>query len=530
MNPQLKKLHDSRAEMVARCEAITKMDIDDVTDEVTAEFDALMETGIPEVDAKIVAFQKREKQLQSIATSAPAQQGVVLGVAPGSDPSTAVITTNGPGDITSEPAFLSSPTLGFADRMDFLSAIVKDGVTQEYPRAHGELRDERIAYLASGCTDCVSTSDTTKMVPVPRAIASEIMSWDTEEDDSCWKPAIVPMEAKEVDYISICDKNGGLDSYAGAHAYWMNEDSCFKKYESIDFETSTLKAHDLMAGACFTMNSLRDSPRTIAATLDMAIPKVLRKKKRHARLHGTGVGQYLGVYNSPAFLTSAAREVENKVSFMDVIKLSILHADLEGAALFIHPTTMPEFFTMWGDGNSCCNIAYDPVGGCGHGFFQPLGIPIIVSQLAPCLGQCNDVSIINMKYYLEGTYEAPTSRFSDHFMFDCRKRVWQWHQRVAGAPLPSDLITPDRPCAAIGYEFVSPLGVGLGATACTEGAAATLPKPGKNGNAPVQAVVAATSPNADAQAAANAKATAPVVLTPQQKAAQTRAANKEAGK
>ena len=483
MNEQLQKLKAEYNAQLNRANEIVKLE---QTPELDAEYEAIMseETDslgtVPSLLAQISSLEKKQANLNKHTKIAGAPP--VDGIISSSEPSTAVIPQNTPVFGSQKEGFESDPMLGFATKLDFLEAAVVDGRGQQFGytdhRPDGK-RDPRMAFLASGCSECTSTKSLENSVPVPRAISDQIFSNEVIENRDCWQPTNMPMQAKEIDFPSICDRNGGIDSYAGVMAYWVGEEHCFDKYQEVGFDTFTLKAFDLMAGACIKLNMIRDSPRTVAAILETAIPRAIAKKKQHAYLRGTGIGQFLGVYNAPAFLTTQGREVAGEVSYMDVINLSTVHADLEGAAIFIHPTTLPCFLDMWRDGKSCCNIIFEPGsnGGCSRGVFQPLNLPIIVTQLAPCKGQCNDVSIINMNYYVTGTDEALNTRMSDEFMFNCRTRVWQWHQRIAGTPMQTDLLTPDNPCPEIGYAFTSALGVGLGGESCET--LPTLPRPGK---------------------------------------------------
>jgi HK97 family phage major capsid protein len=238
------------------------------------------------------------------------------------------------------------------------------------------------------------------------------------------------------------DKNH-TTSVAGGLTVTRRPETVAGTASQVQLEQVTMEAHSLFGLSYATEELLRDSPISYAALLSAGFSDQFVYHLIKERLYGTGIGEFLGVLNSPC-LVSVAKETgqaADTILYENILKMRSRCWGYSKAAWLANHDTMPQLMLL--------NQA---VGTGGMPVWQPsaredhpdmlLGRPLYFSEYAKTVGDQGDIILGNWGEYLEGTYQPMATEESIHVRFVNHERTFKFFMRNAGQPWWRTPLTP----------------------------------------------------------------------------------------
>lgn len=214
-----------------------------------------------------------------------------------------------------------------------------------------------------------------------------------------------------------------------------------------------IRLEDLM-GICYaTDRSLRDAV-SLAQVIERSFASEFAFKVDDEIVRGTGVGQCLGILNSPATVSQAAEgsQVADTVVAENVIKMrSRLHARSRGGmAWFINQEVEPQLPLMVvkvknvaGAENVGGAPVYMPANGLSvDGYDTLFGKSVIPLEQCSAIGDVGDIIAANLQQYLLIRKGALETASSIHVRFLYGENTFRFTYRINGAPAWKSPLTP----------------------------------------------------------------------------------------
>lgn len=336
--------------------------------------------------------------------------------------------------VTGKPRWEDDPKKGFSDIRDFMRTTLTVG-------PDGRVTDERLRYLTAGTDEQGTYSDPYGGFLVPTGILPGVLSVGMEANP-CVGVRMIPMSSPKIEVNARVDKDhsstvsGGLTVYRRSEATQMTA-------SRMAFEQIKLEATGLYGLTYVTEEQISDSPDSIIALIASGFGDEFQNKLIKERLNGTGVGQFLGVWNSDAYQAVAAEtsQATDTIVLANVLKMRSRCWGYDRAVWIANHDCYPQLAQL--------NL---PVGTGGVAVYQTsavqdrpdllLGRPIFYSEYADTIGDAHDITLINWGEFLEGTYQPLQSGESMHLRFDYHERAFKFFMRNAGQPWWRTYLTP----------------------------------------------------------------------------------------
>lgn len=218
---------------------------------------------------------------------------------------------------------------------------------------------------------------------------------------------------------------------------WGAEGSTFSEVDA-EIGSMTLTAKKLAVYLSATRELLADSVG-IAPVLGGIMVENLTYILDRAIYNGSGVGQPLGILNSPAKI-KVARAAANAISLTDVIGMfQRLHPQFfNGAIWFVSPSACAALITLQDSGSNSLWVsnAAGPIPG------SLFGIPVRVNEHSAAIGTEGDIILANLKTYCVARRQEATVEQSQSVHWTTDKTAFRATLRVDGQPLLDRVITP----------------------------------------------------------------------------------------
>jgi HK97 family phage major capsid protein len=164
-------------------------------------------------------------------------------------------------------------------------------------------------------------------------------------------------------------------------------------------------------------------------------------------LNGTGVGQPLGVLNSPCLVTvpEEASQTAATVNTSNIVKMwSRMWAPCrQNAVWLIHQDVEPQLQTMTIGSGGTTLVAYMPPGGLSANPYATLmGRPVIPVEWCSTLGTVGDIVLADLRHYVTATKGMIEPNMSLHLRFDYDESVFRFIFRLDGQPWWTAALTP----------------------------------------------------------------------------------------
>jgi HK97 family phage major capsid protein len=242
------------------------------------------------------------------------------------------------------------------------------------------------------------------------------------------------------------DETTPWQTSGGILAYWENEAGTMTQSKP-SLEQNTVRLNKVTALVPMTDELLEDAP-AMDAYLRRKAPEKINFKISLAIVKGTGVGQPLGILNSPSVVSVAkeSSQIADTLVGANVVKMwSRMYAPLRSDAIWlvqqdVEPhllrLTLPGLdntgnaVTGWGS-----HVYLPPNGLSSSPFGTLLGRPVIPTQTCETIGDKGDIIFVNLKHYLAvlkvGGLRTDVSM---HLWFDQDITAFKFVMRIGGLP------------------------------------------------------------------------------------------------
>lgn len=248
------------------------------------------------------------------------------------------------------------------------------------------------------------------------------------------------------------DHSSGL--LGGMAANWIQEGG-ENNFQYPEARQVTLNAKKLVIIAAATQELAEDAP-DYESNLQNGLTRVASWKVDDALIHGTGIGQPLGIMNSPSLVSMnpEAGQAATTILYENVIKMmSRLHPSCwNNAVWFAHPSTLPQLMLqvlVVGTGGSEVKAFTFQ-----DGAYRLLGRPLFFTEKCQPLGTKGDLILVDRSQYLVGMRKDIVMDTSIHVHFTTVQNAYRCVMRVDGIPAWDKAITPARGTDTLSWAVV----------------------------------------------------------------------------
>jgi len=244
------------------------------------------------------------------------------------------------------------------------------------------------------------------------------------------------------------DETTPWQSTGGIQAYWEGEGQQLTQSKP-SLQDTTIRLNKLTALVPVTSELLEDAA-ALSSYIGRKAPDKIDFKVNNAIINGTGVGQPLGILNSPA-LVSINKETSQTAATVvhaNIVKMwGRLYGPARANAVWLINQDVEQSLNQMGFPSSGTTVqfpVYMPPGGLSASpYGMLLGRPVIPTQACQTLGTEGDIILTDLQAYLAaqkvGGLRAETSI---HLWFDYDVMAFRFILRLAGQPWWSSTISP----------------------------------------------------------------------------------------
>lgn len=319
--------------------------------------------------------------------------------------------------------FERDPKRGFSAPREMFASIIDGAKT-------GKL-DPRLRSLAAGSDEHGIYSDPHGGFLIPDAFIVDLKTTPVEADPTIGRTMTVPMTAPRVKIPARVDKNHSSSVSGGLTVAWSGETAAIST-SRLTMEVIALETNELVGGAYVTNELLNDSPISFSAILQRSFGEEFQSAKFNAKLNGTGVGQFLGVNNSPCLVTVAKESAQaaDTINYTNLIKMRARCWGYQNAIWMANHDTIVQLMSLT---DSAGNLIWTSSARDGEPD-RIIGRPIVFSEYMGTVGDLGDIMVANWGEYLEGSRGGIQMAESIHVRFLNNENTFKFYQYVAGAP------------------------------------------------------------------------------------------------
>lgn len=350
------------------------------------------------------------------------------------------------------PNAAKDPKRGFSDHKDFLGSVLKFGISG------GRLYDERLKPLATvrrlgegsrggpfatvGSDEQGVYSDPAGGFLVPVGVAPGILSVSPEDDPLAPFITNIPMMSPTVKFNARVDKDHS-SSVSGGLTVTRKPETVDATQSRMLFEQVTLVANDEFGLAFASEQILADSPQSFVAILQAGFRDEYTAAAMRERIGGVGVGERLGVLNSPCLISVNAEtnQAANSIKKENIDKMEARCWRYSRAVWLANHNTRPQLKSLVqvvGTGGNA--VPYFTLGPNGQELLS--GRPIFFTEFAKTVGTVGDLILGVWSEYLEGQYQSEQYAESIHVRFAAAERAFRFYRRNDGQPWWRSALTP----------------------------------------------------------------------------------------
>lgn len=338
---------------------------------------------------------------------------------------------------------------GFCNLGEMALAVADFAISRgsAYDKRLERLRPERNKKqsLASASTYGNESSGADGGFAVPPDFRNSIMETVLSEESLMSRCDQVTVDGNQ--FTCPVDETSPWQTTGGIQAYWDGEAAAATQSKPA-LKERTVKLNKIRALVPMTEESMADAS-ALDAWLRKKAPIKIAHKVDLAIFQGTGVGQPLGILNSPSLVTVSKESSQTADTLMgiNVVKMySRMYApSRRNAVWIINQDIEPELINLSlpgrdGVGNAVSGwggLLYIPPGGLSAAPYGTLfGRPVIPHQVAETLGDKGDIVFADLTQYLALLKSGPNPRVdvSMHLWFDQDLTAFKFILRVGGVP------------------------------------------------------------------------------------------------
>lgn len=233
--------------------------------------------------------------------------------------------------------------------------------------------------------------------------------------------------------------------WGGVRGYWLHEGGT-KTASMPDFRKIELKLNKLI-GLCYATDELMQDAAAMESIIMQAFSEEFAWLIDDSIIRGTGVGQPLGILNSPALVTVAkeAGQPGGTIHYENALNMrSRMWARSRGTAnWFINQDTEPQLHTMSLAVGVGGVPVYMPAGGASDMPYDKLFTrPVIPIEQASTLGTVGDINLFDLSQYLMIDKGGMQAASSIHVRFVNDEQAFRFVYRCDGQPMWNAPLTP----------------------------------------------------------------------------------------
>ena len=252
----------------------------------------------------------------------------------------------------------------------------------------------------------------------------------------------VPLGAREVEWPALnqyaAPAAGQASAFGGIQVFRKNE-TIQRSATAASLNKIKLLANDLTCYFEVGRDLIQDNTAALDAMLPQLGGEAIGWRTDWECWNGSGVGQLLGILNSPATIF-VARNTSGHIKYQDVFTMytRMLPRGKRGAAWYIHPFAMNDVMAMQDPSGKFIylpvmpNTNYGQIGAPVSGTL--LGLPVVETEKVSPLGTPGDLALCAMSRYLYGTRSGLEIGMSEHFKFDTDQLAIRLKIRNDGKP------------------------------------------------------------------------------------------------
>lgn len=253
--------------------------------------------------------------------------------------------------------------------------------------------------------------------------------------------------------MNLADETTRVSSrYGGIIAYWLGE-AGLKTASQPKFRQFELTLQKLI-GLFYSTDELLQDATAITSIVSQWFGDEIGFKLDDGIYNGTGVGQPLGILNSPARVI-VAKEAGQAAATIVKANIEKMYSRMapgstSNAEWYINQEVWGQLFNLSqavGVGGQPVFLPANGMAGSPNGTL--LGRPIVPIEHAAALGTEGDIMFADMKQYLAIRKGGVQSASSIHVRFLYDETAFRFVTRFNGAPIPASPLTPYKGTATI---------------------------------------------------------------------------------
>lgn len=342
------------------------------------------------------------------------------------------------------------PMLGFKSGADFFMDVMAAGKTGKPSDRLMKAHQIRIKN-AIGSDEAKVSNDPDGGFLIPTAIFPEVQKTDGQalQMDTGSRTRNIPMATNLVSINARVDKNHSSSVSGGFQVYRRAETETVTATKA-QFEQIDLKADSLMGIAYASKEILDLSPISFAALINSGFADEKISKLNNERLRGTGVGEYLGILNSPALVTQdeESGQAPDTIVGENLINMRSRIWGYNNAIWMFNLDCYPALVNAHITGTNGDIFLFHP----GNGIDVPdtiLGRPVFFDENMGTLGDLGDSVLANWSEFLEGQVGGASFADSVHVRFIYNETAFKFDIMNAGAPWWRTALTPKKSAATL---------------------------------------------------------------------------------
>lgn len=230
--------------------------------------------------------------------------------------------------------------------------------------------------------------------------------------------------------------------WGGILGYWLAEGGT-KLPSHPEFRQMCLTLHKVI-GLCYATDELLQDTSVLEQIISQGFAEEIQFQVENAIINGTGVGQPLGVVNSPA-LIGVARAGAGAIASADIFNMWIrMYAPSRANAVwFINQDVEAQLFAMSVVVGLGGVPVWLPANGLSSSPFSTLmGKPVIPIEYCPTMANANSIILADMSQYMVADKGGLQTAVSGHVAYLTDEQVFRFVYRVDGQPLWNAALTP----------------------------------------------------------------------------------------
>lgn len=274
---------------------------------------------------------------------------------------------------------------------------------------------------------------------IPPEYSSQLMKLVEDEDELMGRCNQATTTSNSMTFPKDETTQWGTD---GIQAYWENEAAAIAQSKP-GFKTETQRLKKLTALVPVTEELLSDAP-SLDSYIRQTAPSKMAFKVSLAILQGSGIGQPLGILNSPALKTVAkvTDQTADTINFTNISAMwsGMLAQHRRNAIWLVNQDAEPQLDALKIEGAASGVFpAYLPAGGISASPYSTLkGKPVIFTQACETVGDLGDILFVNLdQYRILRKASGMQVDTSMHLWFDQALQAFRFILRLDGQPMLS---------------------------------------------------------------------------------------------